>query len=142
MDKIEKIDGIRKSEFSKISEYIDGKKIKSAEKLNDRFQQKQDTHSQKKEKKSIELDLQELLIALEKTLQDYNAILDKRKKDLYIFYEIVDNVNILINVANTQTGEYIFKHKICLECIKTDKDFFRIIDDLIRERGILIDYNA
>ncbi len=146
MDRINRVDKINAADLKKISPFTSKKKLDNkqinpdARQKNEFF--KEHPASADKLNKKISVNMREVLIALENALSHYNQMFDKRNIKLYIFYDITDDNNIVINIADIKSGEYIHRHNICIECIKTENDFLQIIGDFVRDRGILLDVKA
>jgi len=83
--------------------------------------------------------LKELIIAIENSLKKINDYFDRIGKSDYIFYNIEDNKNIVILVADTKTAAIKYKHTICIDCIKSDLDFHQLFSDFLKDKGLLID---
>ena len=103
----------------------------------------EEKHNSVKPEKKFSADIRKIIIAAERAIEKFNRIFDMSKNDFYMFYELSENnENITITVANSKTGEFIYKHKICVSCVNNEKDFFKIIDDFLKDTGLLIDYQA
>ncbi|HPG29622.1 MAG TPA: hypothetical protein PKY81_12425 [bacterium] len=103
----------------------------------------EEKHKSAKQKKNFSADIKKIVIAAERAIEKFNRIFDLSKNDFYMFYELSENnENITITVANSKTGEFIYKHTICASRINNENDFFKIIDDFLKDIGLLIDYQA
>ncbi|MBP7654031.1 hypothetical protein KA977_11450 [Candidatus Dependentiae bacterium] len=123
---------------------IDDSFEKHNEGVHDGFSQKKNNDGdEEKSKKQFLGDIREVIIAAERAIEKFNRIFDTAKSEYYMFYEIMENgKEIIITVANSKSGEFIYRHNICIECMKSENDFYKVIDDFLRDKGLIIDYQA
>ena len=115
----------------------DGKRHKEKNK-----DEQQTQTSDKVTDSKIKLRLKQIQTALDQAVKKFNDILDARKIKYFVFYEVLKNESISIKVADVKSGEYLYQHTICLDCITDENEAFRLIEDLAKKEGLLVDINA
>ncbi len=148
IDKIEKVAGIRNIRNIKKNEVSDAfddflkMSPVSADKKDLSRGYTKDGESGSLEKKKLKPELKKISMMLDSAIKKFNEIFDKRKIRYYVFYDILPDNNILLNIADIKTGKYILQHIICLTSIAGENEFYHLIEDLISKNGLLIDLNA
>lgn len=125
------------------SEYINENQIKDyKEKNSDDREENEKPKTKKYLPKNIKIKINDIITILENAINRYNEKLDDRKISCFVYYEISEDNNIIINISNTKTGELFHRHTLCIECVNTEDDYMKLIDDIVKDRGLLLDYKA
>lgn len=150
IDRVEKLSGIdnirtiKKEKSYEQFETLLKTYSPNPEKKNHSFKRENKDDEKKNNNKSLKkkFNFQQIQSALEQAIKKFNEILDLQKAKYYVFYELLNDKNISLKIADVKSGEYISQRIICLDCIENENDMFRLIEDLAKKEGLFLDVDA